>query len=94
MNRTFCLKRLNSNCCFRSCNFKIFFTFRDELKLGHGKKPGFKSFELVALGTKDNVRAQLPATGLSVEQQVSALIDQVTDPNILGRTWLGWEAWV
>lgn len=68
--------------------------FRDELKLGHGKKPAFKDFELVALGMKDNVRAQLPPTGLTVEQQVSALIDQVTDPNILGRTWIGWEAWV
>ena len=75
-------------------NIGQLFYFRDELRLGHGKKPAIKDFEMVALGMKDNARAQLPAKGLSVEQQVSALIDQVTDPNILGRTYIGWEAWV
>lgn len=54
-----------------------------------------KAFENVALGDpKDNIRSQLPDKGLSVEQQVAALIDQATDPNILGRTYAGWEPWM
>ena len=32
--------------------------------------------------------------GLSVEQQVVCLLDQATDPNILGRTWEGWKSFV
>ncbi|ESO96748.1 hypothetical protein LOTGIDRAFT_143667, partial [Lottia gigantea] len=68
---------------------------KDELYLGHSRSPAIKHFEKCVLGdAKDNVRATLPSTGLTVEQQVEALIDQATDPNILGRVWQGWEAWV
>lgn len=71
------------------------FTFRDELKLGHARNQAFHAMEQVLLGDKrENVRAQLPASGLTVEQQVAALIDQATDPNILGRVWAGWEPWM
>lgn len=31
---------------------------------------------------------------LSVEQQVACLLDQATDPNVLGRTWWGWKPWL
>ncbi|XP_078611933.1 DNA-dependent protein kinase catalytic subunit-like isoform X3 [Branchiostoma floridae x Branchiostoma japonicum] len=66
-----------------------------ELQLGHKSLPWFKSFCLVAAGDggKD-VRAQKPAEGLSVEDQVACLIDQATDPNILGRTWQGWQSFM
>lgn len=48
--------------------------------------------ELVVLGDKKyNIRAKLPQKFLTCDQQVSALIDQATDPAILGRTWKGWE---
>ncbi|KAH3862882.1 hypothetical protein DPMN_025857 [Dreissena polymorpha] len=67
---------------------------RDELKLGHVKKPAYKDFENVVLGHKDNERCRLPENGLTVEQQVAVLLDQATDPNILGRTWMGWEPWM
>ncbi|KAK7506701.1 hypothetical protein BaRGS_00002176 [Batillaria attramentaria] len=68
---------------------------RDEVRLGHSKNPGLKAFESVTMGDKhDNIRAQLAATGLTPEDQIAALIDQATDPNILGRTWAGWEPWV
>jgi DNA-dependent protein kinase catalytic subunit len=30
----------------------------------------------------------------SVAEQVAFLLEQATDPNILGRTWGGWEPWV
>lgn len=77
----------------------IFMTYciysREELKLGHSKKPAFPALERVLQGDKrENVRAQLPASGLTVEQQVAALIDQATDPNIVGRVWGGWEPWM
>jgi DNA-dependent protein kinase catalytic subunit len=77
----------------------MFIIYRDELKMGKKRLPAFteafKAFENVVLGdVKDNVRAELPNTGLSVEQQVAALIDQATDPNILGRTYGGWEPWI
>ncbi|XP_041364232.1 DNA-dependent protein kinase catalytic subunit-like [Gigantopelta aegis] len=68
---------------------------KDELALGQSKSAAFQCFQEVAVGDKrESVRAQLPPAGLSVEQQVAALIDQATDPNLLGRVWGGWEAWV
>jgi len=42
----------------------------------------------------DNVRATHPGTGLTVDQQLDCLIDLATDPNILGRLWIGWEPWM
>lgn len=73
--------------------FKIL--LREELRLGHSKKPAFPAMERVLQGDKrENVRAQLPLTGLTAEQQVAALIDQATDPNILGRVYAGWEPWM
>ncbi|XP_037658373.1 DNA-dependent protein kinase catalytic subunit [Choloepus didactylus] len=67
----------------------------DELRLGHGEEPAFGDYVAVARGSKDhNVRAQEPESGLSEEIQVKCLIDQATDPNILGRTWVGWEPWM
>ncbi|XP_048248370.1 DNA-dependent protein kinase catalytic subunit-like [Haliotis rufescens] len=71
------------------------FITREELRLGHSRNIAIKSMEEVLLGNKkEHVRAQLPRMGLSVEQQVAALIDQATDPNLLGRVWAGWEAWM
>lgn len=47
----------------------------------------------VLLGDKEfNERAR-PYNG-SVENQIACLIDQATDPNILGRAYHGWEPWV
>lgn len=68
---------------------------RDELRIGHLRNQALKDFEKVALGdVQDNIRARLKEKGLTEEQQVAALIDQATDPNILGRTWGGWEPWL
>lgn len=67
----------------------------EELRLGFEKDPAFQGLQSVALGTKEhNIRAELPAAGLSVEKQVDCLIDQATDPNVLGHVWAGWEPWV
>jgi len=42
----------------------------------------------------DSVRATLPRTGLTVDQQVDCLVDHATDPNILGRAFVGLEPWM
>uniref|UniRef100_A0A8B9FR78 DNA-dependent protein kinase catalytic subunit n=1 Tax=Amazona collaria TaxID=241587 RepID=A0A8B9FR78_9PSIT len=67
----------------------------DELCLGHEKSPSYDDLAAVARGNADNnIRANEPEDGLSEETQVRCLIDQATDPNILGRVWEGWEAWM
>lgn len=67
----------------------------DELFLGHEKSPAFGSYTAVARGSRDhNIRAREPESGLSEETQVKCLLDQATDPNILGRAWRGWEPWL
>lgn len=67
----------------------------EELKLGFEKDTAFAGMQAVALGSAEhNVRATLPAAGLSVEKQVDCLLDQATDPNVLGRVWQGWEPWM
>uniref|UniRef100_UPI0037E8F3E7 DNA-dependent protein kinase catalytic subunit n=1 Tax=Semicossyphus pulcher TaxID=241346 RepID=UPI0037E8F3E7 len=67
----------------------------EELKLGHEKSDAFTGMQSVALGSEEhNIRARLPAAGLSVEKQVDCLLDQAMDPNVLGRVWVGWEPWV
>ncbi|CAG5895668.1 unnamed protein product [Menidia menidia] len=66
----------------------------EELKLGFEKDAAFPGMQLVAAGDEElNVRARLPAAGLTVERQVDCLLDQATDPNVLGRVWEGWEPW-
>ncbi|KAM9024210.1 DNA-dependent protein kinase catalytic subunit [Ara ararauna] len=67
----------------------------DELRLGYEKSPSYNDLAAVARGNADNnIRANEPEDGLSEETQVRCLIDQATDPNILGRVWEGWEAWM
>jgi DNA-dependent protein kinase catalytic subunit len=41
-----------------------------------------------------NVRARIGEKCSSVAEQVEALVDQATDPNILARFWLGWLSFV
>ncbi|XP_069477126.1 DNA-dependent protein kinase catalytic subunit [Ambystoma mexicanum] len=66
----------------------------DELRLGHEKASAYKEYVAVARGDKETIRAKEPEAGLSEEVQVQCLIDQATDPNILGRVWEGWEPWM
>jgi DNA-dependent protein kinase catalytic subunit len=68
---------------------------RDELRLGHSKKPYCQYTEKVLMGDRsDNIRTKHPPSGLTTEQQVACLIDLATDPNVLGRFWVGWEPWM
>ncbi|CAL1543153.1 unnamed protein product [Lymnaea stagnalis] len=68
---------------------------KDELHLGHSRRPEACRHMVEVLNgrKKEDGRSLFPANGLTVEEQVAALVDQATDPNILGRTWVGWEPW-
>uniref|UniRef100_A0A7M4FFG4 DNA-dependent protein kinase catalytic subunit n=1 Tax=Crocodylus porosus TaxID=8502 RepID=A0A7M4FFG4_CROPO len=67
----------------------------EELRLGHEKSLAYRDYVAVAQGSRDqNIRAKEPKDGLTEETQVKCLIDQATDPNILGRVWAGWESWM
>lgn len=83
-------------CLFISCSLS-FFIFLDSIDLEHGfkQKPEFKYLKAILLGDSSvNLRARVGKVCDSVEEQVDCLIDHATDPNILGRTYGGWEAWV
>ena len=41
-------------------------------------------------GGRESVRRNCAEDGLSPEDQADCLIEHATDPNILGRTWIGW----
>lgn len=48
-------------------------------------------------GPPESIRQALLRSGkryLEVDEQVDCLIEQARDPNILGRTWIGWSPYV
>ena len=69
---------------------------REELALGtHNRHAEYKNILQFVSGDKTtDIRARLPDAGLTPEQQVACLLNQATDPNILGRVYAGWEPWV
>jgi len=56
----------------------------------HAHQSYYPRISEAVLGGRDAVRRKLPAQGLTPEQQADCLIEHATDPNILGRTWIGW----
>ena len=48
----------------------------------------------LVLGPDGRCRQLGDVRGLTVEQQVDALVEQATDTNILSRTWVGWAPWL
>jgi DNA-dependent protein kinase catalytic subunit len=68
---------------------------RTDLKRGHESAPMYGALERILMGDKKySKRARVGERCCSVEEQMACLIDHATDPNILGRTWQGWEPWV
>uniref|UniRef100_A0A0P4W3R0 non-specific serine/threonine protein kinase n=1 Tax=Scylla olivacea TaxID=85551 RepID=A0A0P4W3R0_SCYOL len=55
----------------------------------------FEELKKVVLGQNcESARANMDRTGLTIHQQVDILLEQATDPNILGRTWVGWSPFI
>ena len=57
-------------------------------------KAQMEAFEKVVLGTEDSLRRTLPDTNLSIEQQVDVLVEQATDPCLLGWAFPGWRPYL
>jgi hypothetical protein len=41
-----------------------------------------------------NLRARVGKQCHDPKEQVECLVDLATDPNVLGRTWMGWSPWI
>ncbi len=70
-------------------------TVEELAKSVHAQAPYLAELKRIVRGVpKDNVRARTAEKCGSVKEQVDCLVDQATDPNILGRTYGGWAPWV
>jgi len=67
-----------------------------ELKTStHQNKPYLPALQAIVLGDpQHNIRATINEKCADAKEQVDCLVDQATDPNILGRTWAGWAAYI
>ena len=66
-----------------------------ELTAKHANGAHWKALQAIVKGDDShNVRTKVAGDQLSVEDQVRCLLDQATDPNILGRTWQGWKPYL
>lgn len=62
----------------------------------HANKAYTPALEAIVRGDPSrNIRARVDGTiCATVQEQVDCLLDQATDPNLLGRIFVGWQPWV
>ena len=67
----------------------------DELQHNRLIGPYRKYYMAVVKGSKDDIyrRTADDVDVLDVALQVDCLMEQSSDPNILGRAWVGWKSW-
>ena len=66
-----------------------------ELTAKHGSTPHWQALQTIVKGDANhNFRTTVSGKDMSVDDQVRCLLDQATDPNILGRSWQGWRPWL
>lgn len=66
-----------------------------ELAAKHANTAHWKALQAIVKGDNShNFRATVDGDALDVDDQVQCLLDQATDPNILGRTWQGWKPYL
>ncbi|KAF7728429.1 hypothetical protein EC973_006107 [Apophysomyces ossiformis] len=66
-----------------------------ELTYGHQGKPYLEPLKRVASGDPtSNIRAKVGPICRDAHEQVQCLIDLATDPNVLGRMWVGWQSYL
>jgi DNA-dependent protein kinase catalytic subunit len=56
----------------------------------HVQSKAYGTIHEAVMGPENCLRRKAAKSGLNVELQVDVLIEHATDPNILGRTWIGW----
>lgn len=60
----------------------------------HSKQSYFGNIQCIVRGEEPRYRQHFPEGVLPLADQVDCLIDMATDPDILGRTWTGWNPFV
>ena len=63
----------------------------------HYNQDYFSELKKALVGPKEGLRYKIlqeKKKCLDVEQQIDFLIDHATDPNLLGRLWIGWSSFV
>lgn len=66
-----------------------------ELAAKHSHAAHWQALQAIVKGDANhNFRATVSGRELSVDEQVQCLLDQATDPNVLGRSWQGWKPWL
>ncbi|KAL0088017.1 hypothetical protein F4703DRAFT_1975680 [Phycomyces blakesleeanus] len=66
-----------------------------ELAMGHKDKYYYSGLETVVRGSPLlNMRAKTGTVCQNTKEQVQCLLDLATDPNILGRMWVGWASYL
>ncbi|KAI9025750.1 hypothetical protein CLU79DRAFT_699113, partial [Phycomyces nitens] len=66
-----------------------------ELAMGHKDKYYYNGLETVVRGSPLlNTRAKTGVKCRDTKEQVQCLLDLATDPNILGRMWVGWASYL
>jgi len=93
--RNFC-RRLIATAGCKLDLYNPVYVMESDLAAGHKGKAWFESAVAVIQGTAPQPRYEALQRGVqcaSVSEQVDCLIDMASDPNILARTWFGWDAW-
>ncbi|XP_046420005.1 DNA-dependent protein kinase catalytic subunit-like [Neodiprion fabricii] len=69
-----------------------------QIKERYGNTEYFNKYIDIINGTNNGlqvrVRSKKDDENLNIEEQIECLLDQATDPNILARTFYGWEPWM
>lgn len=69
----------------------------EELSFGNLKDPVLKAYKSMINGNEDCIRQKFKDSPsgeiLTVEDQITCLIEMATDKAILATTYLGWDAW-
>lgn len=53
----------------------------------------FEAYKSIITGPPESIRSRVSSENLTVDEQISSLIDLATDPAILATTYIGWNSW-
>lgn len=53
----------------------------------------FQAYKIMIHGSKECLRSRVPTKNLTIDEQISCLVELATDPSILSTTYVGWNSW-
>eukprot|EP00040_Diaphanoeca_grandis_P037768 m.249437 g.249437 ORF g.249437 m.249437 type:complete len:4140 (-) comp33873_c0_seq1:75-12494(-) len=63
------------------------------LELNPRAKKNIEKLRLIVKPKSNSIRGSAGRTCSNTKHQVECLIEMATDPNVIGRSWIGWEPW-